>query len=139
MGPIRTILFFIGVLYLLVHITKRLIAFLKRKDENREVDEEGVHLDVSQEELDLIFPGGEAQIENETDKLHVLLQKAHPRDLVKLVLVGGAIYFAGLGDKSEEKTIAYVRELSRSLLTAREAKQVCDFVYSRTLRAQLDQ
>jgi hypothetical protein len=91
---------------------------------------------IPEEELDFVFPGGDAEIEAETEAMYLLLPKAHPKDLVRLVLVGGAVYFAHLEDKSESKMVTYLRQQSGSAFTPEEARIIHNFIYTRVLRVQ---
>jgi hypothetical protein len=128
------LLFFAALVYLLVRLAGWVIRFFRGKAEDEE--EAGIHLDIPEEEVDFVFPGGDAEIEMETEALYLLLPKAHPKDLVRLVLVGGAVYFAHLEDKSESKIVAYLRQLSRSAFTPEEARIIHDFIYTLVLRVQ---
>jgi hypothetical protein len=134
MGIIKTLLFFAGVIYLLVRFAGWLLRFFRKNAGNEE--EAGIQLDIPESDIDFAFPGGDAEIEAETQELYLLLLEAHPKDLVRLVLVGGAVYFAHLEDKSESKIVAYIQQLSGSAFTPLEAEVIHDFIYTRVLRVQ---
>ena len=59
--------------------------------------------------------------------------------MVRLVRVGGGVYFAHLENKSESKTVAYLQQLSKSAFTTQEASVMHDFIYTRVLRVQYQQ
>lgn len=96
--------------------------------------EVAIELDIPDDIVEVVFPGGEKEIKREVNKLSLLLPKTHPKDLIQFVLIASSVYFGRSEDKSEGKLIAYIQEMSQSRLTAQEGKIVHDFIYERALR-----
>jgi tetratricopeptide (TPR) repeat protein len=139
MGIVALIIFCITLAYYLGRYAIRLVVYLKKAAgrQGAGASDEDVQLDIPDEIIAIVFPGGAAEIEREVKKLHLRLKMAHPEELVRLVLVGTAVFFSRSTDKSEGKMIAYIQEISPSVLSPKESKIIHDFIYARALRIGL--
>ena len=103
-----------------------------------ETEEPEKEIEKQDEIMDVLFPGGEEEIEKEVRKLRSRLLGYSAGSMVRSLFVDASNFFALSEDRSESKTIDYILEKSNDKFSEHDAKVLHDFIYTRELRLTLD-